>query len=106
MGYLVIICNGFKGMLCDFVAIEIGIDGRSLIYGAVKGELTISVELDGKDNCIEVSGRNPISVKGKGGVLIEVRAFGIKANCFFAVRGFGFLSWHRDFLLKTDFSEN
>ncbi len=60
-------------MFKELVAVEFRIDGSSLIYGAVKGEFLISVELERKVNGIQVLFGNPIAVKGKGWVLIEER---------------------------------
>lgn len=72
-------------MFKEFVSVEFGIDGSSLIYRAVKGEFLISVELERKVNGIQVLFRNPIAVKGKSRVLIEERVIRIESDGFLMV---------------------
>ena len=72
-------------MFKEFVSVEFGIDGSSLIYRAVKGEFLISVELERKVNGIQVLFRNPIAVKSKIRVLIEERVIRIESDGFFMV---------------------
>lgn len=57
-------------MFCQLVAVEVGVEGKYLIYGSVEGD---TLHHSGKDvmDGIDILFRHPIVIKNEGGIAIE-----------------------------------